>query len=96
MSKTVIFKLVQVSENIAKVTSDGETAGYIVLPENEHQNQKPFAVTQNGKDVGYEHCHICAIEAIVRRFERIPLGEELELLTPKEKARSVEINIVSL
>ncbi|MBE0152937.1 hypothetical protein FOT80_26540 [Serratia fonticola] len=96
MSKTVIFKLEQVSNNIAKVFSNSETAGYIALPENEHQNQQPFAITHNGKDIGYEHCEVCAIEAVIRRFERIPLSVEINLITPKEAARSVSINVVSI
>ncbi|MFN1146831.1 hypothetical protein [Serratia liquefaciens] len=96
MSKTVIFKLEQLSNNVAKVFSNGETAGYIALPENEHQNQHPFAITHNGKDIGYEHCEICAIEAVIRRFERIALGAEIHLITPKEVVRSVSINVVSI
>jgi len=96
MSKTVIFKLEQVSNNVAKVFSNGETAGYIALPENEHQNQYPFAITHHGKDIGYEHCEICAIEAVVRRFERIDLGEEINLITPKEAVRAVSINVISI
>ncbi|EMF7561046.1 TPA: hypothetical protein ACQVJ5_003937 [Serratia marcescens] len=96
MSKTIIFKLAQVSNNVAKVFSNGEVAGYIALPENEHQNQRPFAITQNGKDIGYEHCEVCAIEAVVRRFERIELGVEVRLITPKEPASSIRINVVSI
>lgn len=96
MSKTVIFKLAQVSNNVAKVFSNGEVAGYIALPENEHQNQRPFAITHNGKDIGYEHCEVCAIEAVIRRFERIPLAVEVDLITPKEAVRSVNISVVSI
>jgi len=96
MSKTIIFKLEQVSNNIAKVVSNSETAGYIALPENEHQNQQPFAITHNGKDIGYEHCEVCAIKAVICRFERIPPSVEINLITPKEVARSVNISVVSI
>lgn len=96
MIKTVIFKLEQVNNSIAKVLSNGETAGYIALPENEHQNQNPFAITQNGTDIGYEHCDICAIEAVIRRFERIPLDVEIDLITPKKITSTVSINVVSI
>lgn len=96
MSKTVIFKLEQVSNSIAKVLSNGETAGYIALPENEHQNQNPFAITQNGKDIGYEHCDVCAIEAVIRRFERIKPVLEINLITQEEAARTVSINVIAI
>lgn len=96
MSRTVIFKLAQVSNNVAKVYSNGEVAGYIALPENENQNPRPLAITHNGKEIGYRHCELCAIEAVIRRFERIPLAVEIELITPKEAARSISINVVSI
>ncbi|WP_258089862.1 hypothetical protein [Serratia liquefaciens] len=96
MSKTVIFKLEQISNNIAKVFSNGETAGYIALPENEHQNPRPLAITHNGKDIGYRHCEGCAIEAVIRRFERIPPAVEIDLITAKDAGRTVNINVVSI
>ncbi|ALL37778.1 hypothetical protein P9A10_16330 [Serratia marcescens] len=96
MSKEIIFKLALVSKNVAKVFSNDETAGYIALPENEHQNQHPFAITHNGKDIGYEHCEMCAIEAVIRRFERIPLGETIDLIPPKAGIRSLNISVLSI
>ncbi|WP_447870240.1 hypothetical protein [Serratia fonticola] len=96
MSKTIIFKLEQISNNVAKVFSNGETAGYIAVQENEHQNPHPLAITHSGKDIGYQHCEVCAIEAVIRRFERIPLSEEIDLITPKEAVRSVSISVVSI
>ncbi|VXC76819.1 conserved hypothetical protein [Enterobacterales bacterium 8AC] len=84
MTKNIIFSLKKLNGNIARVISNGETAGFIVLPENEHQNQKAFAVTHNGKDIGYAHCHVCAIESVIRRFERIPLDTGISLLTKKD------------
>jgi hypothetical protein len=86
MSKTVIFKLEQISNNVAKVFSNGETAGYIALPENEHQNPRPLAITHNGKDIGYRHCELCAIEAVIRRFERIKPVLDINLITQEEAA----------
>jgi hypothetical protein len=96
MSKTVIFKLEQISNNVAKVFSNGETAGYIALPENEHQNQQPFAITHSGKDIGYKHCEGCAIEAVIRRFERIPPAIEIDLITSRDAVSTVNINVVSI
>ncbi|WP_152929709.1 MULTISPECIES: hypothetical protein [Serratia] len=96
MSKTVIFKLEQISNNVAKVFSNGETAGYIALPENEHQNPRPLAITHNGKDIGYRHCELCAIEAVIRRFERIKPVLEINLITQEEAARTVSINVIAI
>lgn len=96
MSKEIIFKLAQVSKNVAKVFSNGEVAGYIALPENEHQNQRPFAITHNGKNIGYRHCELCAIEAVIRRFERIHPVLEINLITEEDAARTLSVNIISV
>ena len=62
MSNTFLLKLVQISDNVAKVFSNGEVAGYIALPENEHQNPRPDAalaaieVRALEKFADSEHC----------------------------------------
>lgn len=96
MSNTFLLKLVQISDNVAKVFSNGEVAGYIALPENEHQNPRPFAITHNGKDICYAHCEGCAIEAVVRHFERIPEPIEIDLVAPNEVTMSVSISTPSI
>ncbi|VXC87015.1 conserved hypothetical protein [Enterobacterales bacterium 8AC] len=83
MTKNIIFSLKKINKNIARVISNGETAGYITTPENEHQNQQYFAITHNGKDIGYQDCAVCAIERVIRRFERISPNEEINLLTKR-------------
>ncbi|MFW7225367.1 MULTISPECIES: hypothetical protein [unclassified Serratia (in: enterobacteria)] len=94
MIKSVVLKLQPVSNNIVKVFSNGEVAGYVVLPENEHQNQRPFATTHNGKDIGYAHCEICVIETLIRRFERIAPDVALQLIP--DPAQTVSINVLSI
>lgn len=80
MRKTVTFKVKEVSDNVVKVFSNGEVAGYIALPENEHQNPRPFAITHNGKNIDYGHCEMCAVEHVIRRFERIVPGDDVDLI----------------
>jgi hypothetical protein len=84
MTKNIIFSLKKLNGNIARVICNGETAGFITTPENEHQNQQYFAITHNGKDIGYQDCAVCAIERVIRRFERIPPNEEINLLTKRD------------
>ncbi|MEX3004190.1 hypothetical protein [Serratia fonticola] len=84
MTKNIIFSLKKLNGNIARVISNGETAGFITTPENEHQNQQYFAITHNGKDIGYQDCAVCAIERVIRRFERISPNEEINLLTKRD------------
>ncbi|HGM5575446.1 TPA: hypothetical protein ACKP2S_002203 [Serratia marcescens] len=96
MSKTFSFNLAFVGKNIVKVMSCGETAGYIAVPENEHQNQHLFAVTQNGKDIGYQHCAICAIKSIIQKYERIPTGEDFDIASAREIVTPVHAVAISI
>lgn len=91
MKNVFMLELKQLNDHIAKIIIDGETAGYISLPENEHQNQLPFAISHNGKDIGYEHCNAFAIERIARHFTRTPQGESIRLVNKND---ALEINIV--
>lgn len=93
MKHSFTFELIELHKNIAKMTINGETAGFIITPLTEHDRQSLFLISHNGKELGYQDHSLCAFDTIIRHYERLSADIDIELINRRRMPHRIDIDV---